>query len=91
MGEFTHAMRNPIRERDDRIHELESVLLRALSFIRELTLDAVPDGIMNEGTRTLVALDKAFMAKPVEPKEVPKCRNLDCALCHGLPPNAGPR
>jgi hypothetical protein len=20
-----------------------------------------------------------------------KCRNLDCALCHGLPPNAGPR
>jgi hypothetical protein len=21
----------------------------------------------------------------------PKCKSLDCALCHGLPPNAGPR
>ena len=29
MGEFTHAMRNPIRERDDRIAALEASLAEA--------------------------------------------------------------
>jgi hypothetical protein len=29
MGEFTHAMRNPIRERDDRITVLEASLAEA--------------------------------------------------------------
>ena len=29
MGEFTHMMRNPIKERDDRIKALEQLLLRA--------------------------------------------------------------
>jgi len=91
MGDFTHATRNTIRERADRIHELESVLLRARNFIRELKLDAIPDDVLNEGTRTLVALDTALMAQATTPQGVPKCKSLDCWLCHGTPANAGPR
>jgi hypothetical protein len=94
MGEFTHMMRNPIRERDDRIHELESVLLRARNLIRELPVMGIPEVDIGECTRTLVALDKALMAQPVEPetaKAIPKCKSADCWLCHGVPENAGPR
>ena len=91
MGEFTHMMRNPVAERDARIHALESVLLRARNFIRELKLDAIPDDVLNEGTRTLVALDTALMAKAATPQRTPKCKSLDCWLCHGTPANAGPR
>jgi hypothetical protein len=92
MGEFTHMMQNPIRERDDRIVELESVLLRAYEFINNAAAFDPP------GTPSLsLAMDIAKALgrhKPVEPQiemGPPKCKSTDCWLCHGVPANAGPR
>jgi hypothetical protein len=64
MGEFTHAMRNPIRERDERIAALEAEVA---------ALKARLAGIDSRDPRD------------------PKCKNLDCALCHGIPASTGPR
>lgn len=102
MGEFTHAMRNPIRERDDRIRELESVLKKAREFIAEATLFDTPG---TPGLTLAFEVERVLRGRPVavdEPDEKVrtlhpsnndhmKCASRDCWLCHGTPPNAGPR
>jgi hypothetical protein len=37
------------------------------------------------------ALESATKAPAQPGHRDMKCKNLDCCLCHGLPPNAGPR
>ena len=75
MGEFTHMMRNPIRERDDRIASLEAEVERLkaqnLAMLRVIAQQQEKVESIHAGT--------------------PKCKTTDCWLCHGTPENAGPR
>lgn len=93
MGEFTHAMRNPVAERDARIRELESVLARAYAFINDATALDAPGtpGV----TLALDCMAVLGMHKVVEPQRTADnrflCKSTDCWLCHGTPANAGPR
>jgi hypothetical protein len=92
MGEFTHAMRNPIRERDDRIKELESVLARAYEFINNATaFDPPGSPSLDVALMVAKALGKHLPVEPKIEKGIPKCKTLDCWICHGTPANAGPR
>ena len=105
MGEFTHAMRNPIRERDDQIKALESVLRRAYDYIETHGVFD-PPGSESVTLRIdiMAALQRQFPIVPTasEPDEkvrtlhanaadYMKCASRDCWLCHGTPANAGPR
>lgn len=75
MGEFTHAMRNPIRARDDRIASLEAEVERLkaqnLAMLRVIAQQQEKVESIHAGT--------------------PKCKSADCWLCHGVPESAGPR
>jgi hypothetical protein len=92
MGEFTHAMRNPIRERDDRIRELESVLARAYEFINDVTaFDPPGSPSLDVALAVAKALGKHAPVEPQLDAGIPKCKTTDCWLCHGTPLDAGPR
>jgi hypothetical protein len=102
MGEFTHAMRNPIRERDDQIKALESVLRRAYEYIET---QGVFDPPGSESVTLRLDIMAALQRRFVMPSEADekvrtlhahasdymKCASRDCWLCHGTPENAGPR
>jgi hypothetical protein len=84
---------------EERIRELESVLRRAFAYIEtrgvfdppgsesvQLRID-IADAL-TKGTNSFTG---AATFGPGSLWDSPKCKNLDCALCHGVPPNAGPR
>jgi len=70
MGEFTHAMRNPIRERDDRIAALEASLAEARKRA---------DGLVELLSRVRDALDERPWAER-SPELVAVMFDIDAAL-----------
>jgi hypothetical protein len=99
MGEFTHAMRNPIRERDERIAALEEYVAR----LKEREADLVRQNVALMGQNGRLQGEVEKLKSPTsEPDEKArtlhtnaadymKCASRDCWLCHGTPENAGPR
>lgn len=89
MGEFTHAMRNPVAERDARIKQLEAALTEAADYIGSGTAFDPPG---SHGLDLALRLMEVLKGRQyIGPGGGMKCKSLDCALCHGLAPNAGPR
>ena len=84
MGEFTHAMRNPIRERDERIAALEEYVAR----LKEREADVVRQIVALMGQNGRLQLE---VEARVDSRKTPKCKTTDCWICHGIPENAGPR
>jgi hypothetical protein len=84
---------------EERIKELESVLRRALEYIgtqgvfdppgsQSVTLCNAIEEVLSKGTNSFTG---SVSFGPGSLWDSPKCKSLDCPLCHGTPPNAGPR
>ena len=84
MGEFTHMMKNPIKERDDRIVALEEYVVR----LKEREADLVRQNVALMGQNGRLQLQ---LEARIDSHGTPKCKTTDCWLCHGVPENAGPR
>jgi hypothetical protein len=83
---------------EERIKELESVLKRALAYIetqgvfdppgsQSVTLCSAIEEVLSKGTNSFTGNVTIAFGHGM----VSKCKTLDCVLCHGMPPNAGPR
>jgi hypothetical protein len=83
MGEFTHAMRNPIRERDDRIAALEAEVerLRAERDVARLAVLTLPVDI--EADRAFDAVQPS-LGTPVPPeRRIRRQADVDAAFARG--------
>jgi hypothetical protein len=86
-------------ESEKRITELEALLRRCHEYLGTMVAlgapaapgialrQAIADALAN-GTNSFTG---TVNFGPGSLWDSPKCRNLDCWLCHGVPPSAGPR
>jgi hypothetical protein len=97
MGEFTHAMRNPIRERDERIAALEESVARLKEREADRAFDALQPSLgtpvpPERRIRRQADVDAAFargaeamrtaaVAVASKRANLPKHSNLDSAWC----------
>lgn len=88
LAERIARLRDIASKSSERVAEVQAILREARTQLgrTEFALRRIVDA---ELPRTIIHLD-ATLAGPDE-RNIPKCKSLDCWLCHGLPANAGPR